>query len=107
MNGATGDERPVVMTVPMEWDSPNHVVGESLQEFLALGSARGYFALEQIAYDLGQACEEIESTRRERDSERVAVLRLLRQRFGLRRWRGVRERLLSLRKRYGSAIQVR
>lgn len=32
-----GDAAPVVMTVPVAFDTPNHVVGGSLREFLALG----------------------------------------------------------------------
>jgi hypothetical protein len=45
---------PVVMTVPMQWDDPNIVVGIDLREFLALGLRIGYFVLEQLAYDRGE-----------------------------------------------------
>ena len=37
--------KPVVMTIPMA-DSKNIIVGESLHEFMRLGSRYGYFALE-------------------------------------------------------------
>ena len=40
----------VVMTVPMAFDNPNHIVGGDLREFLALGCRTGYFCLERLAY---------------------------------------------------------
>jgi hypothetical protein len=39
------------MTVPMQFDHPNHVVGTTLHQFLCLGCRTGYFSLEQLAYD--------------------------------------------------------
>jgi hypothetical protein len=46
-----GHTSPVVMTVPMQFDAPNLVVGRTLRDFLALGLPTGYFVLEQLAYD--------------------------------------------------------
>ena len=42
---------PVVMTVPMNWDNANLIVGRDLKEFLALGVRTGYVILEQLLYD--------------------------------------------------------
>ena len=39
---------PVVMTVPMNFDNNNMIVGETLHEFLCLGSRVGYAALEVL-----------------------------------------------------------
>jgi hypothetical protein len=41
---------PVVMTVPMSFDSPNLVVGADLREFLELGCRIGYRRLESLAH---------------------------------------------------------
>ena len=40
---------PVVMTVPMA-EQANHVIAESVCEFLGLGCVHGWFSLEQLAY---------------------------------------------------------
>lgn len=50
---------PVVMTVPMQFDAPNLIVGANLREFLALGLNHGYFTLEQLAYDRTAALAEL------------------------------------------------
>ena len=51
LDGVLSEDSPVVMTVPMAMeDSTNFIVGENLRDFLALGSRRGYFFLEQLAY---------------------------------------------------------
>ncbi|MDP8927890.1 MAG: hypothetical protein M3O70_04720, partial [Actinomycetota bacterium] len=51
VNVADGaDAAPVVMTVPMVFDNPNHILAGSLREFLALGRWAGYFCLERLAY---------------------------------------------------------
>lgn len=42
------------MTVPVQLDAPNHVVGVSLREFLALGCRTGYLHLEQLADPWGR-----------------------------------------------------
>lgn len=44
---------PVVMTVAMQADAPNHVLGASLREFLALDCRTGYYHLERLAYPWG------------------------------------------------------
>jgi len=45
----TARNGPVVMTVPMA-SRANHVVAESISEFLGLGCIHGWFSLEQLAY---------------------------------------------------------
>jgi len=51
LDGELSEDSPVVMTVPMAMEgSNNFIVGENLRDFLALGSRRGYFFLEQLAY---------------------------------------------------------
>src|SRR5262245_63700807 len=48
------DGSAVVMTVPKSLGDTNHVLAESLTEFLALGCRTGYFSLERLAYDWGR-----------------------------------------------------
>lgn len=45
----TERDGPVVMTVPMAGQA-NHVIAESVGEFLGLGCVHGWFSLEQLAY---------------------------------------------------------
>ena len=42
---------PIVMTVPMQFERPNLVVGCHLRDFLALGLRVGYFVLEGLQYN--------------------------------------------------------
>ena len=47
------EDSPVIVTVPGNFEGPefaNHVVADSLRNFLRFGLYRGYFALEQLAY---------------------------------------------------------
>lgn len=48
-SASADDNGPVVMTVPSA-SSANHIIAESVGEFLELGGARGWFSLEQLAY---------------------------------------------------------
>ena len=49
-----GEASPIVMTVPMA-DEPNRVVGRDMLHFLRLGTAAGFFVLEQLQYDFDEA----------------------------------------------------
>ena len=51
VNGEIQETSPVVMTVPMCFDRPNLIVGESLYDFLCLGCQTDYAYLEQLVYD--------------------------------------------------------
>lgn len=53
VNGGVGEDSPVVMTVPQNFGEKidaNIIVGSSLLDFLRFGLRRGYFAMEQLAY---------------------------------------------------------
>jgi hypothetical protein len=45
------DTSAVIVTIPMAFDHPNFIVGESLYDFLCFGIYRGFFALEQLGND--------------------------------------------------------
>jgi len=70
------------MTVPMMFDNPNIIVGENLSEFLCLGCEVGYFALEQLAYDIKQTIQSIMNPG-PLDNDQAELLRLIREEFDL------------------------
>lgn len=82
INGEISDDSPVVMTVPMMFDNPNIIVGENLSEFLCLGCEVGYFALEQLAYDIKQTIQSIMNPG-PLDNDQAELLRLIREEFDL------------------------
>jgi hypothetical protein len=108
---------PVVMTVPMQFDAPNHVVGASLREFLALGCRTGYYHLERLAYGWGRQEEvnrlergEWSGMGRDGESEEPTVLALLAavtKEFDLAPWANVAQRLADLQARYVPAVRPR
>ena len=97
-----GETGPVVMTVPMNWDHPNVVLGADLREFLGLGLRSGYFILEQLSYSpeemLGALQTGIYSTQLSED-DRVA-LDMLREAFELREWSDIPRRFAELQQLY-------
>jgi hypothetical protein len=86
----------VVMTVPGAL-SPNHVVGESIREFLALGCESAYFDLIMLAYDYQAHL----SARQ--DEPAKTTLTGLREGLALMPWTDLPGRLEALRKKYGFA----
>lgn len=93
----TGGAWPVVMTAPMAFTSPNHVVGADLREFLALGCRIGYFRLERLAYSWGrQELISMLQTTTEPDPAEQNLLAALVAEFDLEPWPNVEARLTEL-----------
>ena len=61
IDGEISDDSPIVMTVPMNFNNTNLIVGDTLTEFLALGCRFGYFRLEQLVYQRAKTVAKIES----------------------------------------------
>ncbi|MDR2985442.1 MAG: hypothetical protein LBV34_11440 [Nocardiopsaceae bacterium] len=84
---------PIVMTVPMAFNDPNHIVGADLRDFLALGCRTGYSCLEDLAYRAlrDEVIERLRSARLPDDPEQTILLRSLSAEFGLgrRSFRGI------------------
>ncbi len=84
------------------------ILGESLEEFLHLGSIHGYFCLEQFAYSCDSTLEYTGTGRNvlevedRDDSDRV--LELLRSKFQLRPWTD-RGRYAVLQEKYQPLLQ--
>ena len=93
---------PVVMTVPMQFDAPNMVVGENLSEFLALGLLTGYFVLEQLAYDRAGFLPQLTVT--SVSAEEAEILRDIAQTFGIAPWEDPGARLDVLNGKFASLL---
>jgi hypothetical protein len=116
---AASSTAPVVMTVPMQFDAPNRVVGASLREFLALGCRTGYFHLEQLAYprDRQDALSRLGTGHWDAGWEGwdglepaiapVGLLAALTQEFDLAPWANAEQRLAELQARYLPVVQLR
>jgi hypothetical protein len=93
----------VVLCVPLA-DEPNHVVGTSLPEFLALGCLTGYH-LDTLAYDFRDAIlDELQTGRSDEEPERVFLLEALTEEFGLSPWPDVPTRLDQLKAQYAADV---
>jgi hypothetical protein len=118
---AASPTAPVVMTVPMQFDAPNHVVGASLREFLALGCRTGYVQLEELSSRWEQGRLEVVSRLEtghwdvgwegwdglEAAIAPVELLAALTQEFDLAPWANVEQRLAELQARYLPVVQLR
>lgn len=103
------DAAAVVMTVPMAFDNPNHILAGSLREFLALGSWAGYFCLERLAYGWGrqETITRLEAGRPPEDAGEALLLTHLVEEFDVRPWRNVERRLGELDAMHRSRLQPR
>lgn len=101
----TPDEWPVVMTVPMEANC-NFIVGADFVEFLRLGCQYGYFAIERLAYDRDRTIAHIQSGAHAFADREDSLLAAIRERFGLRPWIDVRNRLDQLHARFHGLIRL-
>ena len=109
IDGAITDSSPVIMTVPMNFDRLNLVVGEDLIEFLRLGCDVGYFDLEQLSYNFGRLplINRITNRQSELDDEQQESLKILRDEFNLKPWTNVEARLDELDKQYLPLLQLK
>jgi hypothetical protein len=103
-----GQPGPVVMTVPLNFNRPNLILGADLHDFLNLGCHFGYFALEQLVYDFEATVREIEAApTHQRDGDEAVVLGTLRERLGLRNPTHVQAHLVGLQTRFGLHLDNR
>ncbi|MBE1492725.1 hypothetical protein [Plantactinospora soyae] len=96
----------VVMTVPMAFDSPNHVLGKDIPEFLALGCRTGYFHLERLAYGWGRqdTVVRLESGLEADDPDEAGLLQHIVDEFNLQPWPEVDNRLRRLAGEHGNLL---
>ena len=94
---------PGIMTVPMNFDAPNMVVGHDLRDFLALGLRTGYFVLEKLVYNQKSALSDLTGGFDIEEPARAA-LEEIRETFFLVPWPNVRARLDALRVEHAWAL---
>ena len=106
-NGTITEDSPVVMTFPGDPAAPTLVAGESLYDFLCLGSHQGFFALEWLIFRRGDPCQPYKAGGhvQGREENFGRILQFLVDRFDLRPWRSL-DRLAQLEKRYASLLQL-
>lgn len=110
------------MVVPCQSDQPRLVVGETLLDFLSLGSVIGYSSLEQLVYDCEKTlgylfdydafllqsyfgrkppAQDLEDLAAERE-----LLRVLSREFGLSPWADAKAKFAALQAKWSPAIEV-
>jgi hypothetical protein len=92
---------PVVVTIPMAFDKPNYIVGESLYDFLCLGCKHGYSNLGNLHLNLEATLNHYSSPPDDFYDDRApGILRLLSDQLSLRPWRDVRGHYNDLQYRF-------
>lgn len=99
---------PVVMTVPMQFDDPNHIVGASLPEFLALGYLVSFASLDALAYDHSrdELLDDLKARRSQLEPADSLLLGAVADEFNLAPWPDVPGRLDELATKYAALLTV-
>lgn len=98
LDGTAMASWPVVMTVPMNFDNENLIVGADLRDFLGLGLRHGYFELEQLLYkpDETIAWLDHDSDQAPRSAYKVRVLAAIQRTFEISPWENHGPRIAEL-----------
>ena len=101
------DIQPVVLVAPDASNRPCVIVGETLHEFLSLGCEHGFGWVVEVPHRpaemvklLEQPPEPLNEASLEVDWIRERLLENLRERFQLRPWTNIGERLMELQEEY-------
>lgn len=107
-NGTVVDPTaPVVVTVPMELETPNFIVGESLYDFLCFGLYAGYGGLANLHIDIDGTLGRIAMPSLDEFDERVPkILDLLANEFALQPWGNAAARFADLQRRFMQSLQL-
>ena len=99
--------QPVVMTVPMNFGNSmkgyNWIIGENLNEFLAIGYYNGWFPIEQLCYNNEWAIDFYSKENMEEDFQNgpdIQFIKKLRKRFGYKHIALNNKRLKELELKY-------
>jgi hypothetical protein len=88
---------PVVMTTPMSLEKPNHIVGETLFDFLCLGCRHGYFCLGNLHMHFDDTIQKYQDPPEGFGDERCEkILQTMTRELSLEPWPDVRQHLLDL-----------
>jgi hypothetical protein len=92
---------PVVLTIPMAFENPNYIVGNTLYEFLCLGCRHGYSNLGNLHLNFDDTIDHYQNPPEEFYDERaVDILQTLSDELSLVPWPNVRGHFLALQSRF-------
>ena len=98
---------PVVVTIPMEFDDPNYIVGESMYDFLCLGCRHGYANVANLLLNLEESLDYFTVAPDDWFDDRApGILDLLANELALKPWRDVRAHFHDLQSQFRSSLQV-
>ncbi|MEM1135418.1 MAG: hypothetical protein AAGI07_06220 [Bacteroidota bacterium] len=100
-----GNLGPIVMTVPMAEDN-NVIVAENLEEFFSLGYYVGWFALEQIVYNLDETIEYYSKPDEETSQKEHQFLELIKKEMPIQHLTLSKDRLVMLKKEYFNCLEI-
>ena len=99
---------PVVLTIPMSFDVPNFIVGESLYDFLCLGCRHGYSNLANLHRQTEVTLNAYQNVPESFFDERAAdILQTLSDELLLVPWPDVRGHFEDLQSRHLSMLRLR
>ena len=97
---------PVVVTIPMAFDDPNYIVGESLYDFLCLGCRHGYANVANLHLNLDKSLGYFTVAPDDWFDDRVpGILDLLANELALKPWRNVHTHFHDLQSRFMSSLK--
>lgn len=100
-------DSPVVVTIPMAFDEPNFIVGESLYDFLCLGCRHGYFNLGNLHLNREATLDHYTNPPEDFNDDRApGILRLLCDQLSLSPWRDVRGHFNDLQSRFLATLRM-
>ena len=93
---------PIVMTVPMQFERPNLVVGCNLRDFLALGLRVGYFVLEGLQYNREKWVRLLEDTsyRPVTNAMELGTIKAIERAFDIAPWTNPEQHLHELEEQF-------
>jgi len=100
-------DAPVVLTIPMAFDDPNHIVGENLHDFLCLGCRNGYAELGNLHLDKAATLDRYANDPEGfYDDRSPNILALLKNELELTPWANVPRHFSDLQSRYKQKIRI-
>ena len=98
---------PVVVTIPMAFDEPNYIVGESLYDFLCLGCRHGYASIANLHLNLDESLDYFTVAPDDWFDDRApGILGLLANELALKPWRDVHTHFHDLQSRFMPSLEV-
>jgi hypothetical protein len=99
---------PIVITIPMAFESPNFIVGQSLYDFLCLGCRNGYSNLANLHTHFDDTMEYYQGRDDNVFDDRVPdILLTLAAELSLEPWADVQKHFIDLQSRFMPVLRMR